>query len=126
MAETTITLTEEDGARSLLEEGVDTTGSGSGQTGPAETLPIETSARITELERLQGRYREQLAGWDRHSRELTTELQATRERLARLEGVSQVTSGQPRTEERRFAPGQLKSALTKWLNNEDADLDAVE
>ena len=126
MAETTITLTEEDGVSSLLQEGVDTTDRDNGQHGPAETHTSADSERIAELERLHARYREQLSGWDRHSRELTTELQATRERLARLEGVTQGTQGQQRSEESRFAPGQLKSALTKWLNNEDADLDAVE
>ena len=126
MAETTITLTEEDGASSLLEEGVEVTGSETGQTSTAETQTRADSERIAELERLHARYREQLSGWDRHSRELTTELQTTRERLARLEGASQGTQGRERTEEPRFAPGQLKSALTKWLNNEDADLDAVE
>ena len=125
MAETTITLSDENGESSLLTEGVDTTDTGTAQTGAAGASQADRE-RIAELERLHGRYREQLAGWDRHSRELTTELQTTRERLARLEGISQASPGQPRIEERRFAPGQLKSALTKWLNNEEADLDAVE
>jgi hypothetical protein len=126
MAETTITLTEEDGASSLLEEGVEGTGNGTVHTEPAETGTTQADReRIAELERLHGRYREQLAGWDKHSRDLTSELQATRERLARLEGAAQGT--QPRTEEApRFAPGQLKTALTKWLNNDESDLDQLE
>ena len=125
MAETTITLPDMDGNSSLHTEGVDTTGRETTQQDAAEMTPQEYSARLSALESVNTRHKEQLAGWDRHSRELTAELHATRERLARLEGATQ--GGQtPQREEPRFAPGQLKSALTKWLNNEDADLDQLE
>ena len=66
---TTITLTDDGGVSSPGTEGV-------GVSDVTTTLPAGTSesaqaseTRIAELERLLGRHREQLSGWDRHSRE---------------------------------------------------------
>lgn len=130
MAEiTTITLTEDGGVSSPTSEGVDD----SGNTAARTTLPAGTSdqvqaseARIAELERLLGRHREQLSGWDRHSREQQAELHATRERLARLEGRSEVQPGQVPLEKQTYVKGKLKSSMQRWLNNDDSELDAVE
>lgn len=122
---TTITLNDDGGVSSPVSEGV-----GASDTITTQTaLPTveQTDTRIAELERLLGRHREQLTGWDRHSRELQNELNATRERLARLEGRSEATPGKPKTDDESiFTPGKMKSALQKWLNNDDSEIDQLE
>lgn len=125
MAEsTTITLNDDGGIRSPVTEGV-------GDSGTTTTLPAGDSLqtpeqRIVELERLLGRHREQLSGWDRHSRELQTELNTTRERLARLEGRTEAQVVTKAAEDLTFTPGKMKSALQKWLNNDDSEIDQLE
>jgi hypothetical protein len=129
MAETTITLADDDGTSSLTFPGVGTSGTTTTQTVlPAGTVdPAQAAeARIAELERLSGRHREQLTGWDRHSQALQAELNATRERLARLEGRSEVTSAHPKPDTPAYTPGKMKTALQKWLNNDDSELDELE
>ena len=124
---TTITLTDDGGISSPVTEGV-------GDSGTTTTLPagtqvsedVSANARIAELERLLGRHREQLSGWDTHSRNQQAELNATRERLARLEGRSEVTTPVTKVDESVFTPGKMKSAMTKWLNNDDTEIDALE
>ena len=126
MAEvTTITLTDDGGVSSPVTEGVDVVGT-------TTTLPAGTvsDARIVELERLLARHREQLSGWDRHSREQQAALSATRERLARLEGrtemAPQAPAGASTRADEPFSPGKMKSALQKWLNNDDSEIDQLE
>lgn len=129
MAETTtITLPDADGASSLASEGVGASGTTTHTTLPAsDTVSTQVSdQRIADLERLLARHREQLTGWDRHSRELQTELNTTRERLARLEGRSEAISTPEKVVEPVFTPGKMKSALQKWLNNDDSEIDQLE
>lgn len=127
MAETTITLIEGDGASSLPPTGVEKSDKGTTQVVPADSQSQQVSeqaqARIAELERLSARHREQLAGWDKHSQQLVAERNALAERLARLEGRLEA---QPKPDEPRFTPGKMKSAMKKWLDGDDSELDQVE
>ena len=123
---TTITLTDDGGVSSPGTEGV-------GVSDATTTLPAGTSesaqaseTRIAELERLLGRHREQLSGWDRHSREQQAELNATRERLAHLEGRSEATQTVVQASEPAYVKGKLKTSMQKWLNNDDNDIDELE
>lgn len=119
---TTITLDDDGGISSPITTGVDI-------SDISTTLPVgtpATNARIAELERLSGRHREQLIGWEKHSKDLQTELNTTRERLARLEGRSEAGAPTHKVDESVFTPGKMKSALQKWLNNDDSELDQLE
>ena len=123
---TTITLTEDGGISSPTSQGVDASDTTTQTVLPAG-MTSGAEERIAELERLLSRHREQLTGWDRHSREQQAELNATKERLARLEGRSETSHVvQPSEEESVYVKGKLKSSMQKWLNNDDNELDHLE
>jgi hypothetical protein len=102
----------------------------------AEVTPdLTPDARDTELETLRQqneRLRQQVNGSSSEARRLLQEQAATNERIARLEGSLQrgAAGASPAPQETAPPPsyqrGKLKTALQKWLNGDESDLDAVE
>jgi len=79
------------------------------------------------LEQRNAQYLRERNGWESQSRRNLDERQALTERLARLEGRLEASQGSASAlADPTYTPGQLKSALEKWLNGDDADLAVVE
>mgnify|MGYP001558685142 CR=1 FL=1 len=93
---------------------------------PAEDVE-QLQNRITQLEQQNTQYKRERRGWEDQSRHNMTELHATRERLARLEGRLEPSTQQASEPERStYTPGKLKSALAKWLNNDESEMNELE
>jgi hypothetical protein len=84
---------------------------------------------IATLRQQNERYRQQVSGSSTEARRLVDEQRATSERIARLESALQgrgATTSDPAPVTPTFQRGKLKTALQKWLNGDETDLDAVE
>lgn len=97
---------------------------------PAEepTQPDPRDTELTNLRQQNERLRQQVSGSSQEARRLSDENRRTAERLARLEGALDART-QPTPQEPaqpRFTRGQFKSALQKWINGDETDLDMVE
>lgn len=109
--ETTIVLSAEEPAANTTQTLVQTT-----TTEPAQT----------DLERQNERLRQQVNGWEQQSRRNMDERNALAERIARLEGsiaATQVKETPATAQTRTLA---LKTALNKWINGDDSEIDNVE
>lgn len=91
-----------------------------------------STAAQSELEELRAqnaRYKQQMSGWERQSGVNKQERDAMADRLARLEGrVEATTTGKvtPVKSQDGLPAGKLGSALRKWLDNDDSELNEVE
>ena len=126
MAGTTTIPLEEGSDSSSLEVGLETTDTKTLPNDDATEDVVTLKAERDELKRRNEQYLRERNGWEAQSRRNLDEASAVKERLARLEGAAQGRSIETLQKDSSFTPGQLKNAMHKWLNGEDADLDAVE
>jgi hypothetical protein len=90
---------------------------------------VALKAELEEIKKQNERYKQQVHGWESQSRKNLEESKAYAERLARLEGRLEGRMGGDAEKSAKvdgIAPGKLKSALRKWLDNDDSELDEVE
>lgn len=100
----------------------------------SDTTPDPRDTELTTLRQQNERLRQQVSGSGTEARRLAEEQRLSSERIARLEGAlqqrgdsaSQSRTGETTTPLPSFTKGKLKTALQKWLNGDEADLDAVE
>ena len=129
MAEETTTIPLEDGSSgSSVDVGLDTTDARDGQRGTATEDVATLQQEIATLKSRNEQYLRERNGWEAQSRRNLDEQRATRERLANFEGQLQATIAGRSTPQHdlTYTPGQLKTALQKWLNGDETDLDGVE
>jgi len=97
-------------------------------TGTAED-PTQMKTELDELRKQNERYKQQMAGWETQSKRNLTERDQLADRVARMEGhISATANGKTadKTSEKALPSGKLKSALQKWLDNDDSELNEVE
>lgn len=126
MAETTTILLDEGSASSSLDTGLETADRKTQADGAATEDVGALKTERDELKRRNDQYLRERNGWEAQSKRNLDEASAVKERLARLEGAIQGHNTDSQHEDKSFTPGQLKVAMQKWLNGEDADLDALE
>jgi hypothetical protein len=88
-------------------------------------------AQVEDLTRRNEQYLRERNGWQSQSQRNLDENRQLADRLARLEGHVQASAsgrseGTAPPVPTTLRPGQLKTALSKWINNDESDLDAVE
>ncbi len=100
--------------------------------GESQVSTSEGSSSAAELEELRAqnkRYKEQMSGWQAQSASNKQERDALADRLARLEGHVAATAA-PKTQETKpttgLPKGKLGSALKKWLDNDETELNEIE
>ena len=126
MAETTTIPLEEGSDSSSLAVGLETTDTTTQANGVVTEDVGALRSELDDLKRRNEQYLRERNGWEAQSKRNLDEASAVKERLARLEGAVQGRSTDVVQKDTSFTPGQLKGAMQKWLNGEDADLDAVE
>lgn len=86
-------------------------------------------AELEELRAQNKRYKEQMNGWQSQSQSNKQERDVLADRLARLEGHVAATATMKTAEtktESGLPKGKLGSALKKWLDNDDSELNEIE
>src|SRR5712692_7618899 len=104
-------------------DGVEVTGSGTAED------PAKMQTELDELRKQNERYKQQMAGWETQSKRNLTERDQLADRVARMEGhISATANGKTadKISEKTLPAGKLKSALQKWLDNDDSELNEVE
>lgn len=107
----------------------ETDDAGESQADTAESSSAVTQEEIAELRAQNKRYKEQMSGWQSQSNANKQERDALADRLARLEGhvAATTTPKTPETKTEGGLPkGKLGSALKKWLDNDDQELNEIE
>lgn len=131
---TTISLTGQDdspSSTSVSLDGSDRTATSSGASAGDTSEPtVQDLKRELETIKAQNeRYLRERNGWQDQSRRNLDELNATKERIARLEGAVSARQSSQTSDAADSQPTRipkLATALQKWANNDDSEINAVE
>lgn len=129
MAEETTILIDEGSESSSGVTGLETSGETDQSHGEAAGATTnDLKQEIENLKRQNAQYLRERNGWEQQSRRNLDESRATQDRIARLEGqlAGRSTQDSSTPQPAKFTPGKLKSALQKWINNDESELDEVE